>query len=100
MPETSAEWTSSGSASRASPAMAGVDASLLQDSTECFTGTALPIQFQEVFELYPNSIQSFSLGRCHGWRSRSLDEGSCSDEGLLLVHPQLPLQLWGSYGEA
>ena len=44
------------------------------------------------------SIQSFSLGRCQGWLSMSLDEGSCSvsqiscSDGLLLLHPQLSVQ--------
>ena len=41
----------------------------------------------------------FSLGRCQGWLSKRLDAGSYSD-GLLLFHPLLFVQLWGSYGEA
>ena len=49
--------------------------------------------------LCQESIHSFSLGRCQGWLSKRLEEGSCFD-GLLLLHPQLSVQLWGSYGEA
>ena len=36
-------------------------------------------------------IHYFSLGRCQGWLSKRLVEGSCSD-GLLLLHPQLSVQ--------
>ena len=75
-----------------------IDASLFQDCMESFSGAALQTQIQEVFEFYAKSIQSFSLGRCQGWLSKRLGEGSCS--GLLLLHPQLSVQLWGSYGEA
>ena len=66
---------------------------------ESFRGGALQIQIQEVFEFYAGSMHSFSLGRCQGWLSKRLDEGSCSD-GLLRLHPQLSVQLWRSYGEA
>ena len=83
--------------SRASPAVACyLCFSLFQDCMESFRGGALQIQIQEVFEFYAKSIHSFSLGRCQGWLSKRLDEGSCSD-GLLLLHPQLSVQLWGSY---
>ena len=56
-------------------------------------------RYRFIFEFYAKNIHSFSLGRCQGWLSKRLDEGSCSD-GLLLLHPQLSVQMWGSYGEA
>ena len=58
---------------------------------ESFHGGALQIQIQDVFKFYAKSIHSFSLGRCQGWLSKRLDDGSCSD-GLLLLHPQLSVQ--------
>ena len=63
---------------------------------ESFRGGAL--QIQEVFEFYAKSIHSFSLGRCQGWLCKQLDEGSCSD-GLVLLHPQLSVQLCGDHVE-
>ena len=45
-------------------------------------------RYRFIFEFYAKNIHSFSLGRCQGWLSKRLDEGSCSD-GLLLIHPQL-----------
>ena len=50
-----------------------------------------------IFASYPQPF--FPLLRCQGWLTKCLDEGSYSD-GLLLLHPQLSVQLWGSYGEA
>ena len=73
--------------------------SIFQDCMESFRGGALQIQIPEVFKIYAKSIHSFSLGRCQGWLSKRLDEGSCSN-GLRLLHPQLSVQLQGSYGEA
>ena len=48
-------------------------------------------KYRFIFEFYAKNIHSFSLGRCQGWLSKRLDEGSCSD-GLLLLHPQLSVQ--------
>ena len=56
-------------------------------------------RFKRSSNFMPRAVHSFSLGRCQGWLSKHLDEGSCSD-GLLLLHPQLSVQLWGLYGEA
>ena len=56
-------------------------------------------RYRFIFEFYAKNIHSFSLGRCQGWLSKRLDEGSCSD-GLLLLHPQLSVQMWGSYRDA
>ena len=53
-------------------------------------------RYRFIFEFYAKSIHSFILSRCQGWLSKRLDEGSYSD-GL---HPQLSVQMWGSYGEA
>ena len=52
-------------------------------------------RYRFIFGFYAKSIHSFSLGRCQGWLSKRLDEGSCSD-GLLLLYPQLSVQMWGS----
>ena len=54
------------------PQWLAIDASLFQDCMESFSGAALQIQIQEVFEFYAKSIQSFSLGRFQGWLSKSL----------------------------
>ena len=51
--------------------------------------------FKTVWKASVVSIHYFSLGRCQGWLSKCLDEGSCCD-GLLLLHPQLSVQMWGS----
>ena len=74
------------------PQWLAIEASFFQDCTESFPGAVLQIQIQEVFKFY-------AKGRCQGWLSKHLDEGGCSD-GLLLLHPQLSVELWGSYGKA
>ena len=44
---------------------------------ESFRGGALHIDSRDL-RIYAKSIHSFSLGRCQGWLSKRLDEGSCS----------------------
>ena len=50
---------------------------VFQDCMESFRGGALHIDSRGL-RILCQSIHSFSLGRCQGWLSKRLDEGSCS----------------------